>query len=227
MDKQVYIVMQDKQHGPFDYAAVSRLVTSGEATAQSLSWFNGMAGWEPLSQTFPKLFDSIGAMPPPLPLVPANPPSYLPAQREAQGPCSLGVAGAGTDRKGTVAANEFELAGIGARVVAGIIDAVIVTVVGGVAAIILPVIGGLIVYGLYVVLMMANQKFQGTLGMKALGIKVVEANGMTISMQASVIRWAMSYASAAILLIGYLMALFSDKKQTLHDRVAETYVVNR
>jgi uncharacterized RDD family membrane protein YckC len=50
-------------------------------------------------------------------------------------------------------------------------------------------------------------------------------NGHRISFANASGRFFGKYVSAIILLIGYLMMLWDDKKQTLHDKMAGTLVV--
>jgi uncharacterized RDD family membrane protein YckC len=66
---------------------------------------------------------------------------------------------------------------------------------------------------------------QATLGKRALGLKVTDMNGNRISFANASGRFFGKYVSAIILLIGYLMMLWDDKKQTLHDKMAGTLVV--
>lgn len=66
---------------------------------------------------------------------------------------------------------------------------------------------------------------QATLGKKALGLKVLSVNGRPISFGQATGRFFGRYVSAAILFIGYLMMLWDDKKQTLHDKLAGTIVI--
>lgn len=66
---------------------------------------------------------------------------------------------------------------------------------------------------------------QATLGKKALGIKVTNLAGGPITFGQATGRYFGKILSALILLIGYLMMLWDDKKQTLHDKMAGTLVV--
>jgi uncharacterized RDD family membrane protein YckC len=66
---------------------------------------------------------------------------------------------------------------------------------------------------------------QATLGKRALGLKVTDMNGQRISFANASGRFFGKYVSAIILCIGYLMMLWDDKKQTLHDKMAGTLVV--
>ena len=66
---------------------------------------------------------------------------------------------------------------------------------------------------------------QATLGKRALSLKVTGMNGQRISFLNATGRHFAKYLSAIILLIGYLMMLWDEKKQTLHDKLAGTLVV--
>ncbi len=66
---------------------------------------------------------------------------------------------------------------------------------------------------------------QATLGKMALGLKVTDMNGEKIDFGKAVIRELSKLISYAILLIGYIMAGFTEKKQALHDIIPGTLVV--
>ena len=78
---------------------------------------------------------------------------------------------------------------------------------------------------LYEALMTSNPKFQGTLGKMAVGVKVTDLNGDPIGFGRATGRHFAKIVSALILLIGFIMAAFHEKKQALHDQMAGTYVV--
>jgi len=75
----------------------------------------------------------------------------------------------------------------------------------------------------YYVVMESSEK-QGTLGKMALNLKVGKANGERISFANALGRYFAKYISAMILFIGYMMVGWDDKKQGLHDKIANTYV---
>ena len=79
---------------------------------------------------------------------------------------------------------------------------------------------------LYFALMEASSN-QGTLGKMALGIKVTDAMGYPITFGRATGRYFGKILSGAILMIGYLMAAFTERKQALHDMMAGTLVVNK
>ena len=66
---------------------------------------------------------------------------------------------------------------------------------------------------------------QATLGKMALGVKVVDLHGRRISFGRGVGRYFAKILSGLMLLIGYIMAAFDDRKRALHDRIAGTLVV--
>lgn len=66
---------------------------------------------------------------------------------------------------------------------------------------------------------------QATVGKRAMGIKVTNMEGGSISFGQATGRHFGKILSAIILLIGYLMMLWDDKRQTLHDKLAGTLVV--
>lgn len=69
-------------------------------------------------------------------------------------------------------------------------------------------------------------RYQGaTLGKMALGLKVVRSNGAPLGWGVSIGRYFMYIVSAIILGIGYIMAGFDDEKRTLHDRACDTRVI--
>jgi uncharacterized RDD family membrane protein YckC len=78
--------------------------------------------------------------------------------------------------------------------------------------------------GYYVVM---ESKKGGTLGKLALGLRVVDENGMYISTGQAVGRFFAKILSGCILYIGFIMAGFDPKKQSLHDKILHTYVIRK
>ena len=67
--------------------------------------------------------------------------------------------------------------------------------------------------------------WQATVGKRALRIKVVGSDGRRIGFGQASGRHFGKFISAIILCIGYLMMLWDENRQTLHDKMAGTYVV--
>lgn len=65
---------------------------------------------------------------------------------------------------------------------------------------------------------------QATLGKRALKLKVTDMNGNRISFGKATGRHFAKWISAIILLIGYIMAAFDQRKQALHDKMMGTLV---
>lgn len=134
-------------------------------------------------------------------------------------------------------ADSSQYAGFGKRflamlldgVILGIINSLIGAVIGGVLGesgqIIASLVGFLIGW-LYYAVQESSAK-QATLGKQALGIVVTDLEGKRIDFVKATIRYFSKILSAIILMIGYLMVLFTEKKQALHDMIAGTLVVNR
>jgi uncharacterized RDD family membrane protein YckC/type II secretory pathway pseudopilin PulG len=77
---------------------------------------------------------------------------------------------------------------------------------------------------LYHALMQSSSR-QATLGKMALGIKVTSVDGERISFLRATGRYFSTLRSSLLLMIGYLMAAFTQRKQALHDLIAGTLVV--
>jgi uncharacterized RDD family membrane protein YckC len=94
-----------------------------------------------------------------------------------------------------------------------------------VAALILNVLS-IIIGWLYYAYQESSPK-QATLGKQAMGIVVTDLNGQPISFGKATLRYFGKILSGIILLIGYIMAAFTEKKQALHDIIAGTLVLKK
>jgi uncharacterized RDD family membrane protein YckC len=74
---------------------------------------------------------------------------------------------------------------------------------------------------------MESSKYQASVGKLALGIIVTDTNGNKLDFAKAFVRNICKIISSMILFIGYIMAGFTDKKQALHDMIANTLVVNK
>ena len=71
---------------------------------------------------------------------------------------------------------------------------------------------------------MESSSRQATVGKMALGLNVTDLEGRRISFARASGRHFAKYISGMILLIGYIMAGFTERKQALHDIIAGTLV---
>ena len=74
---------------------------------------------------------------------------------------------------------------------------------------------------------MESSKYQASVGKLALGLIVIDMEGNRIDLGKALLRNFGKLVSGAILLIGYIMAGFTDKKQALHDMIASTLVLKK
>lgn len=72
-----------------------------------------------------------------------------------------------------------------------------------------------------------SSEWQATVGKKLVGIVVTDLAGNRIDFVRATWRHFAKILSSAILLIGYLMAGFTERKQALHDILAGTLVIRR
>ena len=68
--------------------------------------------------------------------------------------------------------------------------------------------------------------WQATIGKKILGLKVTDTDGERISFLRSLWRNFAKFFSSITLCIGYLMCLWTQKKQCLHDLMADCLVID-
>jgi uncharacterized RDD family membrane protein YckC len=68
---------------------------------------------------------------------------------------------------------------------------------------------------------------RATPGKSIMGIAVVKINGDQLTLKDSYIRYLSSFISSFTLGLGYVIALFTEKNQTLHDFFAGTVVVEQ
>lgn len=140
----------------------------------------------------------------------------------------------------TVSALGTPFAGFWIRVVAAIIDGIILLVPnvligmvlggevdpqtgqaagGGLAGLI-----SLLVYFAYYTALQGG-KWQATIGKRVLGIHVMRTDGSPITYARAFGRYMASILSGLLLMIGYIMAGLTREKTALHDLIADTRVV--
>ena len=75
--------------------------------------------------------------------------------------------------------------------------------------------------------LMESSSLQGTLGKMMVGVVVTDVNGDRISFGRASGRYFAKGVSAVILMIGYVMAAFTERKQALHDIIAGCLVIRK
>jgi uncharacterized RDD family membrane protein YckC len=130
-----------------------------------------------------------------------------------------------------------QYASFGKRFLAVLLDGVILSIinilVGFVLGLILGDAGtpvgslvGILIAWLYYAYQESSDK-QATIGKQALKIVVTDLEGKRIDFVKATIRYFSKIISSLILLIGYIMAAFTEKKQALHDIIAGTLVLEK
>ncbi len=139
----------------------------------------------------------------------------------------------------------MQYGGFWVRVVAYIIDVVLMGVVGVVIALVFGGVFGIaggdvsdpnagpslllnlisVVLGVAYFAGMESSEWQATVGKKAMGLVVTDTNGNRISFLRALGRYFSKVLSGLILGIGYIMVAFTERKQGLHDMIASTLVV--
>jgi uncharacterized RDD family membrane protein YckC len=79
---------------------------------------------------------------------------------------------------------------------------------------------------LYFALMESSAK-QATLGKAMIGVIVTDADGSRISFGRASGRYFAKFVSVITLMIGFIMAAFTKRKQALHDMMAGCLVIRR
>jgi uncharacterized RDD family membrane protein YckC len=258
---QWYYAEQGRQVGPLDEAALDNLVAAGIVRDDTLVWREGMGSWTShASMRGPRNAGHSPVAAPAAPvavmtqvcgecgkpfwlgdLVPIGPayicaackPIFLQRLREGGGQ-ALGA---------------LHYAGFWIRLVARVIDGVLLTIVR--FAVLLPLgltssvfptagtptqnlAGPLRVAAfsslLALVINLAYEAYfvsarGATIGKMVLGLKVVRADGTKVSTGLAVGRYFGMLVSDFTLLIGYVVAAFDSEKRALHDRMCDTRVV--
>ncbi len=86
-------------------------------------------------------------------------------------------------------------------------------------------IGLLLIPFLYFVFM--EGRSGATIGKLVTGIRVRRKDGGKISYSTAAVRHLGRIISTAIFMLGFLLAFIDGKRQTLHDKVANTFVLNK
>lgn len=85
---------------------------------------------------------------------------------------------------------------------------------------------GFVVAAIYYVMLDASAK-QGTWGKQIVGIKVADLQGRRISVGRAIGRFFARYLSVCTCGIGFLLPLFTQNRQTLHDLICGCIVINK
>lgn len=120
--------------------------------------------------------------------------------------------------------NSLFYASFSRRLLAVFIDTMILLIPCMAANWLVPFVGSFLIL-LFYTPVLESSELQATFGKNCMGIQVVSVEGSQISFKTACIRLVCKLFSYAIFCIGHFLALFTEKKQTLHDLLADTVVV--
>lgn len=227
MSNDWYYADGDQQRGPYTDEEMLDLLSTGRVALTQLVWRQGMAQWAPLN--------AVGEL---IGIAPAAATAVLPYPSPPQINYYNPIGG-------TIA-----YAGFWLRFVAYVIDAIIMWIPNQVVRFALqfammeplrarssnPVdLLPIAMFGLTVQIcvdwlyfaLMESSASQATLGKWAVGIIVTDMEGQRISFGRATGRYFGKILSSLILCIGFMMAGWTQKKQALHDELANTLVIRK
>ncbi|MBI3186595.1 MAG: RDD family protein [Gammaproteobacteria bacterium] len=82
----------------------------------------------------------------------------------------------------------------------------------------------LLIWGVYYSYFESSSS-QGSVGKIVMGLRVVNYEGKKITFSRALLRYACKILSALILMLGFITIAFTEKKQGIHDMLADTLVI--
>jgi uncharacterized RDD family membrane protein YckC len=233
MGQQWHYTQGGAQAGPVDVEALRQMVAAGQLGPDELVWTDGMPEWQ-RAGNIPLFFaQPAQGFAPQYPQQPGHPGQggYYPPQYGAPGPINY------YSPQATVQFGGFWL-----RFCAVFIDGIILQVIQlpiglalgtapwqnqpEVGPALLNMVLGIVIAWLYSALQESSEA-QATLGKRAVGLIVTDTRGNRISFGRASGRHFAKIISGLILAIGYIMAAFTERKQALHDMMADTLVLKK
>ncbi len=233
---EIWIGRDGERHGPYKEEDVRQWLASGQVNGQDLGWYEGLADWQPLSVLLPDV-----TPPPSAPSAVTPPPA---AWHHA--PTTVALEDhAGFWRR--VAAYILD------AIVLYIPSQLVMNMMGGAAAKAAMEQAAIAAAGNPHLILAAQQHFyatmwpamlvntliawayfaglesspwQATVGKLALGIRVTDLHGQRISLPRALGRYLAKFLSVFTLGFGFLMVVWTRRKQGLHDMVVDTLVLN-
>ena len=239
-----------QRQGPVSAEEIAALFHRGELTVDTLVWTQSMPEWSPLGTVAAELglgdvpeADAVNSIVPESASPYAAPAAVTAAHVAPVHSGDVVYAGfwkrlaAATIDGFLMAAVSFIVMFVGMLALGGAMAFNAEGVLSDVAQGTLGIGAVLVIYGLPIVIQviyftwMHASSSQATLGKMAIGIKVTRGNGEVISLGRSFGRWCAYFVLSLPCGIGTLISAFtsglSERKQGLHDMMADTLVVDR
>ncbi len=123
--------------------------------------------------------------------------------------------------------NPSRYASFSDRLLAGFIDAIIISAIYGVVSFTsFGLVGTTVVTWLYYAFT-ESSTMQASLGKSAMGLKVVDVDGRSINFWRASARYLIRFLSFAVFFIGVFVMFFNERRQTLHDILTNTVVLKK
>jgi uncharacterized RDD family membrane protein YckC len=235
-------------HGPYNRAEIGEQLSRGEITLTSLAFIEGLTEWTPLRDVLAKVDAANPFSAPPVPPVATVPigTGYGPT-----GPVSAGASapiGTGYSYAVTMQPPEHLVyAGFWLRFAAIFLDGLILLPLSLVSfgftyadnlttdnGVKIAIALASLVYSLFLFVaqwlyfaLQESSAAQATLGKRLLGLQVTDRMGNRIGFGRASGRFFGKIVSALALYIGFMMAGWTERKQALHDMMADTLVVRK
>ena len=251
-----YFADGQERQGPLSAEEMRQRFQRGDITLTTLVWREGFAQWAPLSEAVDELqlqnlASAAGTVGSGIDLrgdytAIDNGTAPLPGTGGGTySPYTAPAAATGYANTAVVSGQDVVYAGFWKRYAAYFIDYILLTVVTLPLSMIINVMGvssgseGMQVALTLVVMLLSMvisigyyagfhaSRGGATLGKMAVGIKVVRGNGERISFLRAFCRYLATIVSSLILMIGFIMAAFTERKQALHDMMCDTLVVDK
>ncbi|MBB6240970.1 RDD family protein [Rhodanobacter sp. MP1X3] len=233
---EVWIGRDGERHGPYTDGDIRQWLRSGQVSRDDLGWYEGLADWQPLSVLFP---EEVRGTPPPA-FTASSAPGALPQTTAATLEDYAGfwkrVAAYILDAiilyipslliQKIMGGDAAEAAMKQAQLSAPDDPHLMLTAFSQYYDTMLPAVLIITVMTWLYFAFCESSAWQATIGKLALGIRVTDMHGARISLPRALGRYPAKYLSAFILLIGFLMVAWTQRKQGLHDMVVSTLVLN-
>lgn len=235
MADQWYVGRNGQKAGPYSTEQLKRMAAAGQLVPTDLLWKQGLETWVPLEKVKGLVPAGAGGTLPPLDLEPQG---ATPAARPA-GPAEWNPYQASSTSDLTAGGQGIVYAEFMPRVAAYLLDNIFIGVIGLILLVGVAFMFGLVSGGdesvigtgfllglllnffvtiLYFVGYETSAK-QGTWGKQILGIKVTNMEGGRLTTGQAIGRFFAKFITGLTCSIGYLLPLFTDRKQTLHDLI--------
>ncbi len=225
-----YCYANGQQLGPLSTATVRTMIQNGRLGRDDLVWREGMSEWLPVEKVPDLWADGLPARP--APPRPGPGPAF-------EAPFEELVGGSFWARALALVVDEFIVSFVGGLLFGAYALVTAASFGAGVALADAERLSGLFGLGIWIFFIlirpavrliyfggMESSAWQATLGKKALGLVVTDEQGLRLTFTRALGRNFCKNLSTWLMLIGYLAAAFTRRRQALHDLMTGCLVVN-